>query len=287
MHSSLPQQLMNFRYSRFRPLIGLFTLLEHRAIKASNALITICPALEEHVKKVSCHVPQVMIENVVSEGDPDAVSDEEVSIFKATHRLHGQKIVLYTGTFEAYQGIDLLIASAEQVLHQCQDVTFLLVGGKPEQIRHYESRVRQCGLAPYFRFTGIRPPQEMPRFIRLAHVLVSPRTNGTNTPLKIYSYLQSGKPIVATNLHTHTQVLNPEVAVLVDSVPAALAQGILRVLENPPLARQLGKQARELFEKHYSFQTFVRKTNEALQVAVGEKRCVGSVASCITTETEP
>ena len=46
-------------------------------------------------------------------------------------------------------------------------------------------------------------------------ILVSPRIRGTNTPLKIYSYLRSGKPIVATDLLTHTQVLSPDVARLV------------------------------------------------------------------------
>jgi glycosyltransferase involved in cell wall biosynthesis len=269
MHSSLPQQLRNFRYSRLRPLIGLFEGLERWAINASDALITICPALEEYVKQINTNVPHVMIENVASEGDTAVISEEEMHTFKATHALvPGQKIVLYAGTFEPYQGLDLFIASAERVLCQRQDVLFLLVGGKPEQVRHYQSQVRERGLLSHFRFTGIRPPQDVPCFIRLAHVLVSPRTSGTNTPLKIYAYLQSGKPIVATNLHTHTQVLNPEVAVLVEPAPEALAQGILAVLEDPHFARNLGQQARQLFEQRYSFGTFIQRTDQILQMAL-------------------
>ena len=46
---------------------------------------------------------------------------------------------------------------------------------------------------------------------------------GTNTPLKIYSYLRSGKPIVATNLLTHTQVLTPDIAKLVEPKPGPFA----------------------------------------------------------------
>jgi glycosyltransferase involved in cell wall biosynthesis len=269
MHSSLPQQLQNFRfYSRFRPLVSLFEWLERWAINTSDALITICPALEEHVKKINYQVPQVLIENMASEEDPLAISEEDMRIFEAAHvGLDGRKVVLYAGTFEPYQGLDLLIASAEQVLNRRHDVMFLLVGGKPEQVRHYQRLVEERGLASHFLFTGLRPPQEIPRFIRLAHVLVSPRTSGTNTPLKIYAYLQSDKPIVATNLHTHTQILNTDVAVLVDPIPASLAQGILTVLKNTSLASQLGKQARQLFETRYSFQTFVQKTDWILQMA--------------------
>ncbi|MFQ6040130.1 MAG: glycosyltransferase, partial [Candidatus Poribacteria bacterium] len=59
MHSSLPQQLGNFRYYRFSLLIYLFNWLERWALNSSNALITICPALEEYVREVNGHVPQV------------------------------------------------------------------------------------------------------------------------------------------------------------------------------------------------------------------------------------
>ncbi len=64
------------------------------------------------------------------------------------------------------------------------------------------------GLADAVIFTGQRPAEEIPRYLDAATVLVSPRASGTNTPLKIYQYLRSGRPIVATRLRTHTQVLN-------------------------------------------------------------------------------
>jgi glycosyltransferase involved in cell wall biosynthesis len=269
MHSSLPQQLGNFRTTRCRPLIGLFEGLERWVINASSAVITICPALAEHVSRINGQVAQVMIENVGSGIEPSPMSAAEMQAFKAALALPDDtQIVLYTGTFEPYQGLDLLIASARQLLCQRQDVLFLLVGGKPEQVRHYQDLVAQHGLSAHFRFTGIRPPRDMPGFLHLATALVSPRTSGTNTPLKIYGYLQSGKPIVATNLPTHTQVLTEAVAVLVDPEPQALAQGLLTVLTQPALAAQLGAQAQQLFATHYSFQTFVDKTEQALLMAL-------------------
>ena len=111
-------------------------------------------------------------------------------------------------------------------------------------------------------------PAFSPLFVKHSHVLVSPRTEGTNTPLKIYSYLQSGKPIVATNLYTHTQVLNPGVALLVEPDPEAFAQGILSVLENPSLAGRLGTNAREFFETNYSLRLVLKKTEQVLEKAM-------------------
>jgi glycosyltransferase involved in cell wall biosynthesis len=269
MHSSLPQQLSNFQFTRFRPLIRLFEWLEYSAINSSNAVITICPALEEHVKKLYGYVPGVMIENVPSEDHPETVTEEDIKQFKTAYSLNGEKIVLYTGTFEPYQGLGLLISSAAQILRQRQDVVFLLVGGNRNQVRYYQNWVKRLGLSSHFYFTGTRPAEEIPGFVRISQILVSPRISGTNTPLKIYPYLQSGKPIIATNIYSHTQVLNPNVAVLVDPNPEAFAQGILAVLENLSLATSLGTEAQMLSKDRYNFQTFIQKTAQVLQIAMG------------------
>ena len=52
-----------------------------------------------------------------------------------------------------------------------------------------------------------------------ADVLVSPRTKGANTPMKVYSYLDSGVAVLATRLPTHTQVMNDETALLAEPTP--------------------------------------------------------------------
>jgi len=269
MHSSLPQQLKNFEFSHFGPLIYLFEWLERRVIHASDAVITICPALEEHVRRIGGHLPHVMIENVGSEEEPEDLSEKDFRQFLATHSLEQKEVLLYAGTFERYQGLDLLIASAEEVTRRHPDSVFLLMGGKPDQLIYYQKMVKDRGLSNYFRFTGMRPPDEIPVAIRLSHVLLSPRVSGTNTPLKIYAYLRSGKPIVATNLQTHTQVLNGSVAVLVEPNADALAKGIISILDSPLYGRDLGARARRFFEERYSFAKFVQKTEQVLQLAVG------------------
>ena len=105
----------------------------------------------------------------------------------------------------------------------------------------------------------------MPAYYALADVLVSPRTEGTNTPLKIYSYLNTGKPIVATRLLTHTQVLNDETAELVNTDAASLAAGIIRVLNEPEHARSIGQAARELGTERYGIERYERQVQEVIQ----------------------
>lgn len=266
MHSSLPQQLKNFDYTTFAPLIRLFEWLENRAIGSSRAVITICPALEAWVKHKFPTIPEIMIENVVLEGNPDEVTDGEVEEFRTRYDVQGKPLILYSGTFEPYQGLDVLIAGADRVLEQIPNAVFVLMGGKSEQIARYQDQVERMGCRSSFRFTGMRPPREVTVAIRCADVLVSPRISGTNTPLKIYAYLQSGKPIVATNLFTHTQVLNADVAMLVEPKPEAFADALIAILKDPELGQALGRRARHLFESRFSFSQYLRKTEEALQL---------------------
>jgi glycosyltransferase involved in cell wall biosynthesis len=92
---------------------------------------------------------------------------------------------------------------------------------------------------------------------------VSPRIRGTNTPLKIYSYLRSGKPIVATDLLTHTQVLSSTVARLVPVDAAALAAAVADLLDRPAERQRLADAARALAADKYSRELYVRRTAQA------------------------
>jgi glycosyltransferase involved in cell wall biosynthesis len=64
-------------------------------------------------------------------------------------------------------------------------------------------------------------------------------------------------------------VLSSSVAVLVDPEPESLAKGILSVLENPTLGEEIGSQARRFFEEKCNFQTYLKKTGHALNLALG------------------
>ena len=99
--------------------------------------------------------------------------------------------------------------------------------------------------------------------MQAADVLVSPRIRGTNTPLKIYSYLRSGKPIVATRLLTHTQVLNADIAMLVVPEPEAFAAGVARLLDDPALRDGMAGRARAVAAEKYSRESYVRQTAQA------------------------
>jgi glycosyltransferase involved in cell wall biosynthesis len=278
MHSSLPQQLENFSFSRSAVLRRVFQWLERTAIRRSDVTIVICPHLQEVATAVAPDARTILIENAPGSGDSPVVgSGRRV---RASLGLDEQTpLVLYTGTFEPYQGLDLLFASAVLVNRERPEVAFVLVGGKAEQVA--SANAQAASLGARVTFTGERPAEEIPAFLDAADVLVSPRSTGTNTPLKIYQYLRAGRPIVATNLLTHTQVLSDGIAILTDPTPAGFARGIMRAVGDPALAKQLGAAAKHLAETRYTYAAYLQRTREVCAVLVPVKRGRESLSRAI------
>ncbi len=262
MHSSLPQQVSNFGYKGMPGLATMLGWLERLMIGGSKVVIVICPDLADTARRVRADVPTVLIENAPGSGDaPTAGSGQAI---RASLGLAPETpVALYTGTFEHYQGLDLLYAAMAIVHARVPDARLVVVGGTPPQVEKARQQVTSLGLADAVIFTGQRPAAEIPAYLDAATLLVSPRSTGTNTPLKIYQYLRSGRAIVATNLRTHTQVLSDETAVLAAPTAEAMADAMLRVFADPDLARTTGERAAHLAATEYSEDAYMAKTRRA------------------------
>jgi len=157
-------------------------------------------------------------------------------------------------------------------------VQLLMMGGELAEIERMRERARALGSLERCSFSGKRPPTELPEFLALADVLASPRVKGENTPFKIYTYLASGKPIVATRIATHTQLLDDTMAFLVEPTPAAFAAGLRQALEQPQQAAARAEHGYALVAREYSVARYREKIARAygaieqLQGGLGGRR---------------
>jgi glycosyltransferase involved in cell wall biosynthesis len=250
----------NFRFTRSRMVKAAFRWMEDVVVRSADAVIAICPSLVETVRQIDPGANVELIENTAESHDVEGIEPSEVNELKGRLGLEGKRVVLYIGTFESYQGLDLLLGAMAALAAGKDDAALVLVGGKPEQVEEQQRGAERLGIKSACRFTGQVPHGQVAAYLKLADVLVSPRTAGTNTPLKIFSYLRSGIPIVATDLYTHTQVLNPEVSMLVPPEPEPLAAAITRLLDDPELRASLAAAALRLSEEKYSYSLYVEKT---------------------------
>jgi len=259
--SSIPDQL---RYSGFAargPLLWAAEALERHALRRSAAVITVCASLTEGVHR---RAPQARVFQIEDPPLVDPSTTPDPSAVAALRRALGLAdgpVVLYCGNFEAYQGVETLLDAAPLV----GEAQFLLVGGEPSEIERLRERAARSGAGDRCVFAGKRPPSELPLLFALADLLASPRIEGENTPFKVYTYLASGKPLVATRIPTHTQLLDDTLAFLAAPTPEGIGAAIRQALAAPGEAAARAARGRALIEREYSPARYAEKVARAYE----------------------
>ena len=264
MHSSLPEQFSNFDHFNYWPVVATFRELEKYTLSRADAVIAICPELYQHVLASGYRGSVAMIENCL-DFDPPDVTDSQVESLRERLGLGSVATVVYTGTLELYQGLESLIRAVVHVREQSLAARFLIVGGTKKQIARLKNLASALQVESDFVFVPAVSPIEVFSYLRLADILVTTRTRGTNTPLKLYQYLRAGKPIVATDIRAHTQVLSHENAELVPATAEGISGGLVRVLKDPVHAGVLAEAAQKLSREEYSEESYLARLRSLLE----------------------
>jgi len=270
MHSSLPQQLTNFNFSSSKLLYNIFKSLEDSCLKTADAVITICPDLFNYVNTIiDDKNKHFLIENSIFEPvrlkDPSDEKTTDVSI-ENSNGLLKKELVVYAGTLEKYQGIELLVKGFKYTVQENPNAFLIIVGGSTEQVKEYSTLVSGLNLDDKILFTGRVPQSLAKKYTGIAKVLVSPRSEGTNTPLKVYEQLASGIPLVATNIYSHTQVLTHDVSFLVDPTPESIGKGITIALMDKNESAKKVTAAKKMYEEKYSRVVYTQKLRKLFEV---------------------
>lgn len=260
--SCISEQLRESAWWFFRMLAPWAERFEQAAIRRATLVLTVCPSLTDWVKRIlpSARVAQIEDAPLQSSFQEDREGAESL---RKEYRLGNAPVVVYTGNLAPYQGVDLLVRAMAVVRRKRADVRCLIVGGERHEMERMQRIAQNLDLGDTVVFCGKHPMERMGAFMTLAAALVSPRVKGENTALKVYTYMQSGKPIVATRLPTHTQALDDTCAILVSPTPDDLAAGILRALDEPLFAAALGQEAQARVAARYSLASFRHKVRLA------------------------
>src|SRR5262249_46193853 len=122
------------------------------------------------------------------------------------------RMVVYTGHLYSWKGVDTL-AEAARLLSD--DIRIFVVGGTPDDIRNFR---QICTGVANLSIVGHRNHAQVPIWQKSADVLVLPNTARENiskyytSPMKLFEYMASGRPIVATDLPSIMEILNRDMA---------------------------------------------------------------------------
>ena len=125
----------------------------------------------------------------------------------------------YIGHLYEGRGIDLIISLSGLM----EDVDFHIIGGTESDIEYWKSQVSRSNIF----FHGYIPPNQIHKYRNSCDILIAPYqesvsvadrggdTGSVMSPLKIFEYMSSKKPIIASDMPAIREVLNPDNAVLV------------------------------------------------------------------------
>src|SRR3990172_8299209 len=164
-----------------------------------------------------------------------------------------KKILLYAGNLEVYQGIELLLKSFKIVCEKTDDLVLVIIGGMKEDITYYKKEADILEISNRVYFLGQKPFDELEYYLTEADIIACPRIKGVNTPMKIFPFLHSGKPVIATDLYTHTQILSNGEALLAAPTPKDFAKGIIQLVNDENLCKKLGENGMTFIEKNHTY----------------------------------
>lgn len=255
MDSCMSSQILD-KFPRLDGLQKNMQYLEKKAVAGSSGVLAVCNALQDVALG---YVPDKFTAVVE---DISLLENEEKGEEDLRQKLGLEGLIfMYVGNLEKYQGIDLLLRSFARVCrkNKGEKISLLCIGGSADDLSFYKQRVKEEKLEGKVFFCGPRPVTLLGFYLNQADVLVSPRVQGGNTPMKIYSYLDSGRPVLATRLETHTQVLDDEIACLVDANENDMAEAMVTLAQDKELRHRLAGTAKQRVQEEYSLPAFQRK----------------------------
>lgn len=262
MHSSMAEQMSDLPLFRNRVGRAAFQRMERWLLERATRVVSSAGL----AARVRAQVPHAEVREWEFSSELPPPDGSEVDQLRATLQIGPhQKVVLYSGTFERYQGLQLLLKVVPLVLEQEPEAVFVLVGVDGEHAAARIEKIAREIPGHRLRLVPRQPRERIPTYFALADVLVSPRVYGGNLPLKVFDYLAAGRPIVATDIPSHRSVLTDERAILVPPEPEPFAGAIIRLLHHPAVARRMADAGKDFATRRLAWSQFVRSVADLYQ----------------------
>ena len=164
------------------------------------------------------------------------------------------KYIIYIGHFYSWKGVDTLIASSEFLKDKFAKI--ILVGGTEQESLKLKDQSLKLGLNNII-FAGFRPRREILLWLKAADVLVLPNTAKEDiskfytSPMKLFEYMASKRPIVASRIPSITEILNEENSFLAEpDNPQNFAENFEKAFADENFADSLARRAFQDVQKY-------------------------------------
>lgn len=257
---------------------------EDYVLHRADALVTICRTLEDAIRpRKGRDVPVFVVDNGV---DVETFAPRPPSEpLRRELGLAGKKVVAYLGTFQPYEGIDLLVRAMKGVAERVPGAHLLVVGGGGEQPR-LVALARDLGLDGLVTFTGRVPHEEVPSVYPLGDLFVYPRlltrTTALTTPLKPLEAMAMARPVLVSDIPPMRELVHePGRTGLVfrPGDQADLERALVAALADPEGLARVGQEGREHALAERVWPKLIARYKDVYAAALARRRGTGVAAA--------
>lgn len=218
------------------------------AFQKARAVVAITSFIKEEIAALGISPERIFVAPDAVDLAPFQHAEPKAAARKRLGLPQDKKIALYLGRLDMWKGTDALYGAAELLP---EDAMLAVIGAEPAEL----ALLREAH--PRITFLAFRPYREVADNQAAADVLLLPNTAKNamsaryTSPLKLFTYMASGIPIVASDIPSVREVLNESNAFLAapDSAEAVVA-GIREALADTDGAAKRTAKARKDVEAH-------------------------------------
>lgn len=264
------------RFSERSPQYRVARALETSVLRRADAVVAICEQLRLELVGRARRADGVhVVANGVDAtqfmprpGDPAAA---------ARWGVEGKHLLGYVGTFQPYEGLDLLLKSLPAILER-DPLAHAIIAGSGGQEAQLKALAASAGLNGHVTFTGRVPHEEVGAIYSLASVMVYPRvltrTTALTTPLKPLEAMAMSKCVVVSDVPAMRELVEHRDNGLIFRAgdPADLAEQCIALLTSPSMQAEIGTRARERVLKERQWPQLVSAYSAIYQAAIRSAR---------------
>jgi glycosyltransferase involved in cell wall biosynthesis len=253
MASAIPMELRRQRLLSSRRVQSMLQSVERWVLDRATQVVC-SPGLGGYVR---AQAPRAPVTEWRFPALRPQVSELEMQSLRERLRVtRDRRIVLYSGSFAGYQGIDLLLEAFVQARRTHPELLLVCVGATESEMEVWSKRI-PADLAEDVRLVPRQPRERIAAYIGLADFLALPRGRTDNIPLKLFDYMASGKPIIAVRQAAYAPLLDQTRAFICDPTPEALARALSRACRFPEEARSVAQESLRYARAQFGWAGFV------------------------------
>jgi len=177
------------------------------------------------------------------------------------------KIILFVGALEVYKGIEYLLKAFNQVLNY-EMTSYLVIVGAGALSKQLKEMTVELGISDKVIFAGYVKDSDLPYYYSACDLFVLPSiSEKEGFGIVQLEAMACEKPVISTNLAGVSEVDENEVASLhfLPKDSDALANVIIKLLEDEKLARKMGENGRKLVEEKYTWDKVAAMTERVYE----------------------